>query len=159
MMAKPSAKKPARAKASPRHRHHHHPCYDPEGGDLGMEGDGVAAVVEGAYAVSDAAGGSPVEEDFGGALREAADAVARAEARLAEIGEDLHEAAVYSEELIREAVETEKRAVDQAAAAQKQAIAAAQDAIARALAATADAAGRIEHGGVRSLPPGRRYET
>lgn len=164
MMAKPSAKKPGRGKLPPRPHHnrnhshqHHHRSPDRGEADLGAELDEVSAVTEGAYAVSEAAAGGPPEEWFGEALRDAAEAVARAEARLAEIGDDLQDAAVYSDKLIQEAVELERQAIDHAAAAQAQAIAAAQEAIARAMAAASDIAGAADSGGVRPLPPGRRY--
>jgi len=126
MMAKQSSRKRGRAER-PARRKPAPPRPAPGPAD---------SVARAAGSVSDASRGRPADEDVGGILREAADAVAAAEAALGEISAELHGAADITEEAVREALKTQERAIREAAIAQEQAIAAAQEAIARAVAAT-----------------------
>jgi ABC-type transporter Mla subunit MlaD len=89
-------------------------------------------------------GGGPTsaDPDVGAILRNAADAMGKAEAALARIGETLANAPGSSEEAIRKALEAQRRAIREAARAQEQALAAAEKAISRAMAAAAPAAPR-----------------
>jgi hypothetical protein len=82
--------------------------------------------------------GSPgnADPDSGDMVRDAREAMARAEASLRRIGEALGDAAGQSDRAIQEALEAQQRAVLEASRAQEQAVAAAEQAVIRAIAAT-----------------------
>jgi len=84
-----------------------------------------------------AGGGGPgnAGPDLSAILRDAEEAMRKAEASLARIGEGLAKAEGVPDRAIQEAFEAQRRAIREASRAQEQAVAAAEAAIGRAMAA------------------------
>ncbi|HEV2817054.1 MAG TPA: hypothetical protein VGW40_07525 [Allosphingosinicella sp.] len=87
-----------------------------------------------------AGGGDPgnANPEIGDMFRDAAAAMRKAEAALAQIGDALTDASGQADRAIREAMEAQQRAIREASRAQEQALAAAEEAISRAMTAAPD---------------------
>jgi len=85
-------------------------------------------------------GGGPgkADPDVSDMLRDAQEAMGKAEAALERIGEALGDATGQSDRAIREALDLQRRAVLEATRAQEQAVAGAEEAVIRAMAAARD---------------------
>jgi len=142
MMAKQITKRGGSKSAGVRHKRRHQPARP---GSIGSIADSAEAVADAGRRVSAAINVSDI-------LRASARSVDEASATLAEVGEELFEAADVTEQAIQDALDFQERAIREAARAQEQAIVAAQMAMGRALAA-ASAADREHNPSVGPLTP------